>query len=33
MFDSTILRMTGEVIDRFNEVTLFRMALFWQKSN
>ena len=27
-----ILRMTGEVTDRFNEVTLFGMALFWQKA-
>ena len=24
--------MTGEVTDRFNEVTLFGMALFWQKA-
>ena len=24
--------MTGEVIDRFNEITLFGMALFWQKA-
>ena len=24
-----ILRMTGEVSDRFNEITLFEMALFW----
>ena len=24
--------MTGEVIDRFNEITLFEMALFWQKA-
>ena len=24
--------MTGEVTDRFNEITLFRMALFWQKA-
>ena len=23
--------MTGEVTDRFNEITLFGMALFWQK--
>ena len=27
-----ILRMTGEVTDRFNEITLFGMALFWQKA-
>ena len=26
-----ILRMTGEVTDRFNKITLFGMALFWQK--
>ena len=26
-----ILRMTGEVTDRFNEITLFRIALFWKK--
>ena len=26
-----IIRMTGEVTDRFNEITLFGMALFWQK--
>ena len=24
--------MTGEVTDRFDEVALFRMALFWQKA-
>ena len=24
--------MTGEVTDRFNEITLFGMALFWQKA-
>ena len=23
--------MTGEVADKFNEITLFGMALFWQK--
>ena len=23
--------MTGEVTDRFNEITLFGMVLFWQK--
>ena len=27
-----IVRMTGEVTDRFNEITLFGMALFWQKA-
>ena len=27
-----ILRMTGEVTDRFNEITLFGMTLFWQKA-
>ena len=27
-----ILRMTGEVTDRFNEITLFGMALFWEKT-
>ena len=27
-----ILRMTGEVIDRFKEIALFGMALFWQKA-
>ena len=27
-----ILRMTAEVTDRFNEITLFGMALFWQKA-
>ena len=27
-----ILRMTGEVTDRFNEITLCGMALFWQKA-
>ena len=27
-----ILRMTGEVTDRFNEITLLEMALFWQKA-
>ena len=27
-----ILRMTGEVMDRFDEITLFGMALFWQKA-
>ena len=27
-----ILRMTGEVTDRFNEIILFGMALFWQKA-
>ena len=27
-----ILGMTGEVTDRFNEITLFGMALFWQKA-
>ena len=27
-----ILRMTGEVTDRFNEMSLFGMALFWQKT-
>ena len=27
-----ILRMTGEVTDRFNEITLSGMALFWQKA-
>ena len=26
-----ILRLTGEVTDRFNEITMFAMALFWQK--
>ena len=26
-----ILRMTGEVTDRFNEITLFGIALFWKK--
>ena len=25
--------MAGEVTDRFNEVTLFRIALFWQKQS
>ena len=24
--------MTGEVTDRFNEITLFGMTLFWQKA-
>ena len=24
--------MTGEVTDRFNEITLFGMALFWQRA-
>ena len=24
--------MTGEVTDRFNEITLYGMALFWQKA-
>ena len=24
--------MTGEVTDGFNEITLFGMALFWQKT-
>ena len=24
--------MTGEVTDRFNDITLFGMALFWQKA-
>ena len=24
--------MTGEVTDRFNEITLIGMALFWQKA-
>ena len=24
--------MTGEVTDRFNEITLLGMALFWQKA-
>ena len=24
--------MTGEVTDRLNEITLFGMALFWQKA-
>ena len=24
--------MTGEVTDKFNEVALFGMALFWQKA-
>ena len=24
--------MTGEVTDRFNEITLFGMALFWEKA-
>ena len=24
--------MTGEVTDRFDEITLFGMALFWQKA-
>ena len=24
--------MTGEVTDRFNEITKFGMALFWQKA-
>ena len=24
--------MTGEVTDKFNEITLFGMALFWQKA-
>ena len=24
--------MTGEVTDRFNEITLFGMALFWKKA-
>ena len=24
--------MTGEVTDRFNEITLFGMVLFWQKA-
>ena len=27
-----ILRMTGEVTDKFNEITLFGMVLFWQKA-
>ena len=27
-----ILRVTGEVTDRFNEITLFGMVLFWQKA-
>ena len=27
-----ILRMTGEVTDTFNEITLFGMDLFWQKA-
>ena len=27
-----ILRMTGEVTDGFNGITLFGMALFWQKT-
>ena len=27
-----ILRMTGEMTDRFNEITLFGMVLFWQKA-
>ena len=27
-----ILRMTGEVTDRFDEITIFGMALFWQKA-
>ena len=27
-----ILRMTGEVTDRFNEMSLFGMVLFWQKA-
>ena len=27
-----ILQMTGEVTDRFNEITLYGMALFWQKA-
>ena len=26
-----ILRMTGEVTDRFNGITIFRIALFWKK--
>ena len=25
--------MTGEVTDRFNEITLFGMVLFWQEAN
>ena len=25
--------MTGEVTDRFNEITLLGMALFWQKAS
>ena len=32
MLNIGILRMTGEVTDRFNEITLFGMALFWQKA-
>ena len=24
--------MTGEVTDRFNEITLYGMALFWKKA-
>ena len=24
--------MTGEVTDKFNEITFFGMALFWQKA-
>ena len=27
-----ILRMIGEVTDRFNEINLFAVALFWQKA-
>ena len=27
-----IIRMTGEVTDRFNEITIFEMALFLQKA-
>ena len=27
-----ILRMTGEVTDRFNEIILFGIALFWQEA-
>ena len=27
-----ILRMTGEVTDRFNEITFLGIALFWQKA-
>ena len=27
-----ILRMTGEVTDKFNGITLFVIALFWQKA-